>query len=384
MKTTRFISVVFILLLTSQSVVAGGPKRIATSDRALWPEPLNSHKEFNLASRAEIIAIAHAWLLYSSVDSSSVWVTKLSIKKVNLDSIKLWEASATKRWLENFRTASISCIDLSQWFCSENEIDTWEKLVNFSDQQWNNLPISLKDWAAQQTRFYTYYLYEQYRLAALFPRITSEILQLDQSEITGSEFPDKSFLLTFDDGPSRKFGETDKLITLLRKNDANGIFFMLGEKINSRIKNTNSVLLKKLYKGMCIESHGNVHKSHQRIKYWKKSLDTTNKLLSKIIPVNQSKLKYFRPPYGQRTAEINQYLLTSGQQVMLWNIDSQDWNRKVTPKQISGRVITLMLLWRKGILLFHDIHSKARNALPEIFKLTKSGVYWVRCNDIYN
>jgi hypothetical protein len=37
-----------------------------------------------------------------------------------------------------------------------------------------------------------------------------------------------------------------------------------------------------------------------------------------------------------------------------------------------------MLLWRKGILLFHDVHSKAQTAVPiikEYFK--KANINWV-------
>ena len=63
---------------------------------------------------------------------------------------------------------------------------------------------------------------------------------------------------------------------------------------------------------------------------------------------------------------------------MLWNIDSQDWSSKINASEVSDRVITLMLLWRKGIILFHDIHPKAKEALPVITKtLNKSGLQFI-------
>ena len=43
-------------------------------------------------------------------------------------------------------------------------------------------------------------------------------------------------------------------------------------------------------------------------------------------------------------------------------------------------VLTLMLLWRKGIILLHDTQPKAANALPGLFRsLQTSPVRWVDC-----
>jgi hypothetical protein len=41
-----------------------------------------------------------------------------------------------------------------------------------------------------------------------------------------------------------------------------------------------------------------------------------------------------------------------------------------------------MLLWRRGIILFHDTHAKASEALPRIWRETRgSGVRWVDCHE---
>jgi len=102
--------------------------------------------------------------------------------------------------------------------------------------------------------------------------------------------------------------------------------------------------------------------------------------LTTILPAGQEAVKYFRPPYGQRTPEISQYVVNRHQQDMLWNIDSQDWNAHVTPEQVTGRMISLMLLWRHGILLFHDVHPKAKQVLPAILSATEnSGIHWTSC-----
>lgn len=50
---------------------------------------------------------------------------------------------------------------------------------------------------------------------------------------------------------------------------------------------------------------------------------------------------------------------------------------------MQDRLITLMLLWRRGILLFHDIHPKARTALPGIGAfMEKSGLAMMGCGEV--
>jgi hypothetical protein len=42
--------------------------------------------------------------------------------------------------------------------------------------------------------------------------------------------------------------------------------------------------------------------------------------------------------------------------------------------------MTLMLLWRRGVILFHDIHPKALVAVPWLLDHTRqTGVVWQDC-----
>jgi peptidoglycan-N-acetylglucosamine deacetylase len=67
--------------------------------------------------------------------------------------------------------------------------------------------------------------------------------------------------------------------------------------------------------------------------------------------------------------------------VSFWNIDSQDWNAKASNDEVKQRVLTLMLLWRHGVILFHDIHTKAQTALPWLLEQTHaSGITWENCH----
>jgi peptidoglycan/xylan/chitin deacetylase (PgdA/CDA1 family) len=65
---------------------------------------------------------------------------------------------------------------------------------------------------------------------------------------------------------------------------------------------------------------------------------------------------------------------------VLWNLDSQDWNPKIAAAAVPDRMLTLMALWRHGILLFHDTHAKAAHALPAIVKTgDAAGLTFVDC-----
>ena len=68
--------------------------------------------------------------------------------------------------------------------------------------------------------------------------------------------------------------------------------------------------------------------------------------------------------------------------VALWNIDSQDWNSHISAAEAGQRVLNLMLLWRRGVILFHDIHTKAQQAVPWLINNTQqSGIVWDDCRD---
>ena len=69
-----------------------------------------------------------------------------------------------------------------------------------------------------------------------------------------------------------------------------------------------------------------------------------------------------------------------GGRVILWDIDSKDWNKTEPAEQIPARTLGLMLAWRHGIVLFHDIHPKVRTALPAVLDATAgSGIHWKDC-----
>ena len=50
---------------------------------------------------------------------------------------------------------------------------------------------------------------------------------------------------------------------------------------------------------------------------------------------------------------------------------------------LPDRVVTLMALWRRGVVLFHDIHPQAARALPEIVRVARAaGLHLLDCRDM--
>lgn len=365
----------FILVgLFMTSARAGGPRKVAKSNRSLWPYAINSPAEFDFASKLEMLVFARVLQTYEAITIEDSIRSKLGLQKINVASISAWKESTKKTLLANFRALKQAS---SHDFIVLSLPLEWIQVVNASAKLEQTLPGNLKAWFANASDFYDGYIYEQMRLAALFPRTTSEILTLSPNEINGSDYKDKQFLLTFDDGPTAVGGNTDKLMATLTQYHINGIFFVLGDMLAARIKRTSIEKTKSFFSSMTLASHGKVHQPHPRYEQWEQSLSFTDHLIDSVLGKKNTS-KYFRPPYGQRNEKIISYLDRHDTRVMLWNIDSQDWNASINAREVGDRVATLMLLWRRGIILFHDIHPKVNTALPAILEGFKNaGVSWV-------
>ncbi len=371
-------SSIFILLFSVLTAWAGnGPAQIAKIDRTLWPYSIHSKSEFDFASKMEMLVFVE---LLDQIEMNEDSLKRyLGTEKVSVESVRKWEEQIKLVFTANFQSLSETIV---HDFIPIQKPASWPKITKAAQSIKVLIPSNLQPWYVEAKKFYSRYLYEQVRLAALFPRTTSEILSLDPSEITGNDYQDKQFLLTFDDGPTVANGHTDKLLKTLEKYRLNGIFFVLGEMYQARLKSSSISQLQELYGSHVLGSHGKMHKPHPKYPEWKYSLDYTANLIDSTKK-NQKTANYFRPPYGQRNVSIVEHLKSKNTKVMLWNIDSQDWNSKINAAEIANRVCTLMLLWRKGILLFHDIHPKCNEAIPSILNYFEgSEIKWVDPKDL--
>lgn len=368
----RYLPLAFAL--SAGAVQAAGPASFATLDRATWPEPLHSQAAFDTASRAEILTFAQA-LQASEGLTEAAWIERLGLKSVDRQSVAKVRERFWQHLLENYRLASRDCAP-SDDFCPPVA-----DLAGLQEQA-RQLVVAPDSryfaWAEASRRFHLNYLNEQMRLAALFPRVSSEIELFSTQERNGDELGDMQFLLTFDDGPSAVGGSSDKLAAWLRQQQLSATFYVLGSNLQQRLQKTSTEAVRQLYAGQCVASHGWEHKSHANWSDWQGSVIRTRELLQHSVP--ELYVPLFRPPYGQRRADGQAFFASQGLQVALWQIDSQDWSSKVGAEASGQRVLTLMLLWRRGVLLFHDVHRKAEGGLPWLLQATKGvPLQWQDC-----
>lgn len=367
-------SFALLALLQINSAGAAGPEAIGRIDRALWPEKIESPETYDRASRAEILVFSAALAEVSALDESQL-KTELRIKSADVAAVKRVRDRLAQLLLQNYQAASKTCSTDGQ-FCPP--VASPAALFAAARALDAAVPAKYLPWFENARLFHRRYAGELVRLAALFPKVSSEIDVFNSDERQGFELADGHFLLTFDDGPSSKAGNTDLLIGTLAQYSVHATFYVLGERLEARKQVQGAAAMQTLYDGHCVALHGWQHQSHVKWAAWQTSILDTQRLAKEIFPTAYR--PFFRPPYGQRRNDSGPFFSANGLQVGLWNIDSQDWNNKVTGSDAAQRVLTLMLLWRRGVVLFHDVHNKAQVAVPWLLKQTRSaGVTWDDC-----
>lgn len=363
-----------VLTAVASLAHAAGPSAVALSDRSLWPDRLDTPAAFDRASRAELLAFGHALATSESLDDATL-AKELHLKAIDRASVDRLRGRWWQRLAGNYALASAGCTEAEPFCTPAHGVAGFHKAARAFDAA--PAPAYAR-WYEDASRFHRIYLDELLRLAALFPRTNSEIDTYSAQETLDGGLADRQFLLSLDDGPTRAGGDSDDLLAVLREHDLHPQYFVLGEALKARGQATSASALAQTYADMCVGAHGWTHTSHSRRPDWQVSVTDTLALIQADMPDSYRPL--FRPPYGQRPADSGPFFATHGIRVMLWNIDSQDWNAKISAEQARQRVLSLMLLWRHGVILFHDIHPKAKVAIPWLLAQTAaSGVHWVDC-----
>jgi peptidoglycan/xylan/chitin deacetylase (PgdA/CDA1 family)/uncharacterized caspase-like protein len=188
-------------------------------------------------------------------------------------------------------------------------------------------------------------------------------------EIFGSGLPKKTVVLTFDDGPHKRYSE--EIAAILKQYDVPAVFFSVGRNIGGidaagkTTLNAGAEVSRKLKAaGYVLANHSYSHAqlSKQTGDSLKAEILNTDALL-KAVDGGRSAL--FRFPYGARNKEGLGVLEGAHLKSVMWNIDSLDWADPV-PSSIADRVLRTVDKEGRGIILFHDIHERTVKALPAI------------------
>jgi len=371
------IALLLLAWLLSAAAFAA-PNDIATIDRSTWPEKLDTPTLFDVASRAEILMFASVLRASEALDEPML-KQHLGLRVVNMDAINGLRQRMWQQLLASYNFAQQSCDqDASFCFLVEDMATLREQAEKFrlSDES-----FYIK-WAEPSRVFHSLYLDEQLRKAALWPTTSSEIDRFGDFERNGDGMHDRLFLLTFDSAANAQPDNTPWLADYLRKANMSGTFFVLGKDIQARLGDAPVASLQATYSQQCVGVQGWEYRSHSHWQDWQDSVRRSADLVKNKLPENFVPL--FRPPQGQRRSDGASFFNSQGLQVALWDIDPQDGAGKLRGEQSAQRTLTLMLLWRHGVINFNSKQDAVKVAMPWLITQTaQSGIGWEDCQEAF-
>jgi len=173
---------------------------------------------------------------------------------------------------------------------------------------------------------------------------------------------DKIIYLTFDDGPTMEI--TNWTLKTLKAYNAKATFFCIGKNIEKHPDIFQDILME----GHTVGNHTNNH-----IKGWKtetkeyiENINLCESVFKNQIQ-NSSIVNLFRPPYGQITPKQGKKLIESGYKIIMWDVLSFDWEKKVSEETCYNNVISTAV--SGSIVVFHDSIKASKNmqyALPKV------------------
>lgn len=169
--------------------------------------------------------------------------------------------------------------------------------------------------------------------------------------------------LTFDDGPHPE--HTPAVLDALAAHDARATFFVIGEHAERHPD---------LIRRIAAEGHSIGHHSWAHTEPAETSasvlLEEADRTARWLADATGRAPHLFRPPYGKLTAGKLFGLWRAGQTVVLWNADPKDYCAP-SATAVSGWFEDHPLEGGE-IVLLHDSHPQAAEALPAILAMARS------------
>ena len=151
--------------------------------------------------------------------------------------------------------------------------------------------------------------------------------------------------LTFDDGPRPEV--TPWILDQLDRHNAKATFFCIGKNVE---------MFPELYSEILRRGHAVGNHSYSHVKGWGmdtglyvRDIDTASDLIHSNL---------FRPPYA-RIGPNQASVLSERYKIVMWNVVSRDYSRRVSEKQCVKNV--LPHLKPGAIIVFHDSIKSSRN-----------------------
>lgn len=182
-----------------------------------------------------------------------------------------------------------------------------------------------------------------------------EVIRDEKAKIntdTGQKINYKKIALTFDDGPSTN---TIEILDILKEENIKATFFVIGKHVERH----PDILLKIKEDGHQIANHSYSHSPKLYKESQKNILFEITKTENNIENIVGTTTKYFRPPYGSLSYNMEKVMRDNKYKIVLWNVDPKDWDIKNNPDKIEENI--LKNVKDRSIILLHDGKSSTES-----------------------
>jgi peptidoglycan/xylan/chitin deacetylase (PgdA/CDA1 family) len=161
--------------------------------------------------------------------------------------------------------------------------------------------------------------------------------------------------LTFDDGPGV---HTQRVLDTLERYSAVATFCQIGRQIAGYAELDRAIVAQGSQIISHTWDHWNLTKHTDDEIRWQ--LETVNNALADIgVPTS----RFFRPPYGSISADVQRVAAELGLTAINWNVDPRDWDHK-DAQQTYDRIMDKV---KDGaIILCHDIYGETADAMERV------------------
>ena len=183
--------------------------------------------------------------------------------------------------------------------------------------------------------------------------------------MNGYNFPERTYALTFDDGPNDD--HTLPILKILQSFGKKATFFWLAENVGPK----PGIVQKVKAAGMPRNNHSFTH-----LELPKQDHATLTKEIvgaqAVLKQVYKDTPRYFRCPFGAglNIARVREMIAKNNMVHVFWTIDTIDWQDK-DPASILARIKKQMAAEKRGIILMHDVHPQTVQATRLLLQYSK-------------
>lgn len=165
----------------------------------------------------------------------------------------------------------------------------------------------------------------------------------------------KNIWLTFDDGPHPY--NTDRILRKLEALNIRATFFVIGQNMRK-----SQYLVRRAFDaGHRIGNHSYTHANFATLteSQMRDEIEHTDEVIAEYA----GSQKIFRPPYGHTNAIVRSVASQLGYRIVLWNVDTLDWNRNYQPSKWIQHGLEQIRLQQDSKILIHDTYNTTADSL---------------------